>query len=244
MINRLTSCFFVVAILLFSCGKDSACFKGTGKIIKEQRLVSAEITHIDTQDNIDIVLTQSNTPALSVEGGANLLPYVNTAITGNTLTISSDNKCTMFRDNSIPITVYLSIPNINRIDYTGKGNVTSTNVLNLDALAIESRGGTGSFDLNINVNEFSIGQHSGPADFTITGVVENAQIYTLGSGWFFLKDCLVKNMSINQSGIGDLTVNVSNNLDVQIGSSGNLFYYGNPNVDILSTAGTGQIIKR
>jgi hypothetical protein len=46
----------LIAISIFSCGKDSSCFKGTGTVLKEQRSITKDITIINTQDNIDIVL--------------------------------------------------------------------------------------------------------------------------------------------------------------------------------------------
>ncbi|PCI99600.1 MAG: hypothetical protein COB15_03825 [Flavobacteriales bacterium] len=236
--------FSIIAITFFSCGKDSACFKGTGKIVEEQRVISSDVTMIRTQNNIDIVITQSNEASLTIEGGENLLPYINTDVSGTEITISSDNKCSMFRDYSIPITAYLSLPNITKINYTGQGNITSTNTLNLTSLDIESSGGTGSINLNLNVNDFSVGQHSGPADFTFTGSVKNARVYTLGSGWFYLQDFISEKLEVNHSGIGDVILNVTDRLDIGLQSHGNINYYGNPTVIIYTHTGSGQIIKK
>tara|TARA_B100000809_G_scaffold219757_1_gene227118 strand:- start:542 stop:1282 length:741 start_codon:yes stop_codon:yes gene_type:complete len=246
MINKIKYWFLscVILTLFCSCGKDSSCLKGTGKIIKEQRVISADITHIDTQDNIDIIFTQSNNPNLTVEGGGNLLPFINTDILGNRLTISSDNKCSMFRDNSIPITVYLSLPNINRIDYRGKGDVISTNTLNASSLDVESRGGTGSFNLSVNVDNLSIRQHSGPADFTFTGSVNNSYIYTLGNGWFYLNYLITNNAHVNNSGTGDVAILAVNSLLVELTSIGNINYLGNPVVTISNHSGGGKLIKK
>ena len=246
MINKIKYWFLVCVILTLtcSCGKDSTCFKGTGKTTKEQRVISADITHIDTQDNIDIIFTQSNTPNLTVEGGVNLLPFINTDISGNSLTISSDNKCSMFRDNSIPITVYLSLPNINRIDYAGKGDVISTNTLNVSSLDIESRGGTGSFNLSVNVDNLSIRQHSGPADFTFTGSANNSYVYTLGNGWFYLNYLITNTAHVNNSGTGDVAIFAINSLLIELTSIGNINYSGDPVVTISNHSGSGKLIKK
>ncbi len=233
-----------ILMLLSSCGKESTCFKGTGAIIKEQREMFEHVTNIATEDNIDIVITQSNEASLTVEGGENLLPYIKTEINENVLSISSDNRCGMFRDNSIPITMYLSLPNIVRIDYTGQGNITCTNKLHLDFLDIDSKGGTGSINLDVAVNSLELKQHSGPADFTFTGEVGNMYVYTLGQGWFYLDGLVANTAHINHSGIGDAFVNVTKQLSVEMRSKGSVYYVGNPVVEVSPRLGSGVIVPK
>lgn len=232
------------SMLLLSCGKDSACFKGTGGIVKEQREVSSSITNIITEDNIDIVITQSNEASLIIEGGENILPYIKTEISENVLSISSDNRCGMFRDNTIPITLYLSIPDLERIDYTGQGSVTSTNRLQLDFLDIDSKGGTGSINLDVDVEILELKQHSGPADFTFSGKVNSMYVYTLGQGWFYLGELEANVAHVNHSGIGDVFVNVVNKLSVEMRSKGSVFYLGGPNVEVSPKLGSGVVVKK
>jgi hypothetical protein len=150
----------------------------------------------------------------------------------------------MFRDNSIPITVYLSLPNINRIDYTGKGDVTSTNILNVPNLDIEARGGTGSFNLKIDVDNIFVRQHSGPADFTLLGKANESYIYTLGNGWFYLNAFITDKSHISHGGTGDINVYAINSLLIELYSSGNINYFGNPIITISNHSGNGQLIKK
>lgn len=228
-------------MVVTSCGKDSSCFKGTGDIAQEQRVVSKDVSSIITEDNIDIVITQSSEPSMTVEGGENLLPYINTDVSGTVLSISSDNKCGMFRDNTTPITVYLSIPNLINIDYTGQGNISSTNTLNFPLFNIESRSGTGSINLDVNIEELAIKEHSGPADFTFTGNVNRLYVYTLGQGWFYLDGLVSNSAHINHSGLGDIFVNVKNELSVEMRSIGSVYYLGSPAVEVSPNIGTGSV---
>ena len=234
----------IVSMFCLSCGKDSACFKGSGKKITEQRAITNEITSITIGNKINLVITQSNEPNLILEGGENLLPYINTDISGNELTISSDNKCGFLRDSNEPLTVYISISNLIRIEYTGHGTITNTGTLSLQKLDIESFGGTGSLNLSVNAMAVSVKQHSGPADFTIRGNVKTLFVYTLGSGWFYLEGFIAQSAHVNHSGIGDVLVNASSNLSVELRSRGDLLYYGNPIVSIDPHVGSGDIIKK
>ncbi|MDG1476376.1 MAG: DUF2807 domain-containing protein [Vicingaceae bacterium] len=245
-VKRKYQFFFIVVLIAMtcSCGKESSCFKGTGDIIKEQRVVPKDITSIVTEDNINIIITQSNEVSLMLEGGANLLPYINTDVSASVLSISSDNKCGMFRDNTIPITVYLSIPNLTEIDYTGQGNIASTNTLNFPVFDFDSFGGTGTISLALKTNDLSIKQHSGPAEFKLTGEVDKLYVYTLGQGWFYLDQLEVSESHINHSGIGDVFVNVKNKLSVEMRSRGSVYYLGSPSVEVSPNVGSGFVTSK
>lgn len=236
--------FTVFSMVLFSCGKESSCFKSTGKVITEQRNISNDVITIKTEDNIDIVITQSTEASLIVEGGENILPYVNTEVSGTELTISSDNKCSLFRDYSIPITVYLSIPNITKIDYTGQGIITNVNTLNFPDFRFETSKGTGSVELNLNSNNIAVLQHTGPSDVTLTGVANTLYAYSGETGWQYLNNLKVNNVHVNNSGVGDIIVRANNSLLIELTSIGNIDYYGNPVVTISKHTGSGKLRKK
>ena len=231
----------ILIVLMTSCGKDSACFKGTGSIVKEQREISEAVINIDTEDNIDIVITQSNNASLFIEGGENILPYIKTEISENVLSISSDNRCGMFRDNTIPITVYLSIPNLSEIDYTGQGNITSSNTLNFPTFDFDSFGGSGTISLDLKTDKLAIKQHSGPSEFKLRGQVNEMYVYTLGQGWFYLDQLVANSIHVNHSGIGDVFVNSKDKLLVEMRSRGSVFYLGGPTVLVSPNIGQGSV---
>ena len=237
------ACYFLIALIGMSCGKESSCIKSTGDIKIEQRNVSAEVKKIRISEKIHFVFTQSNNLNLSVEGGKNLLPYINTKISGDELIISSDNKCNFLRDYGKPITVYLSLPTLSEIDYRGQGTITSTNTLNLTDFEFNSWSGTGSVNLNINANRVFIHQHSGPADFTLNGKVDYLYAYTLGNGWFHFNRLIAKSGRVNHKGSGDISVRVLNELNIDLISIGNVDYYGDPNLTVGVHSGAGEIRK-
>lgn len=237
---------FVLFLILtfFSCGKDSSCLKNTGKQQIEDRSIVSNITEIILKDNIDLVLTQDSIPSLKVEGGENLLPYINTTINGNTIEITNDNNCNFLRSYDKPVTVYLSIPNIHFIDYTGYGNITTTNTFNLYYLKFDTKGGTGSINMSLNVEDLEIKGHTGPADFTISGKADKVFIFSGGQGWFYMENLLANSMHVSHEGTGDVIVNVKNDLRVELRSLGNVVYYGNPIVNLTEHTGNGEVIKK
>ena len=234
----------LVATVGFSCGKESSCFKSTGNNTTELRNISNEVTVITLEDKINLVLTQGNVASLTVEGGKNMLPYINTDLNGNELKISSDNKCNFLRDYGKSITVYLSLPSITKVNYTGQGVISSTNTLVVSDFEYESRNGTGSVNLNVIANNISITQHNGPADVTISGSANNLYTYSGENGWLYLNSLRANSVHVNNSGTGDIIVHAVNSLLVELTSIGNIDYYGNPSVTVSMHTGGGQIRKK
>lgn len=237
---------FIVSILivLCSCGKESSCFKDTGKIIIEQRVISSDVTTIKTKDNIDIIISQSAEPSLRIEAGENLVPYINTTISGGELSISSDNKCSLFRNYDTPIIVYVSLPNLTKIDYTGQGIITSSGILNFPDLKFETRNGTGSINLELNSNDISVIQHTGPADITISGATNNLYAYSGENGWQFLNNLNANFVHVNNAGTGDIILTANSTLLVELTSLGNIDYYGSPAVTVSVHTGSGELRKK
>ena len=230
--------------MLFSCGKDSSCFKNTGKIIIEHRAIATDVQEISIDDNIDLVLTQSNEVGLMVEGGENLLPYINTEMSGSELKISSDNKCSFLRAYDIPITVYLSLPTITKIYYTGKGTISCADTLNFSDFTFETNQGTGSINLTMNSDKISIFQHTGPSYITISGNSKYLYLYAGENGWLFFNHLETDYVHTNHAGTGDMIVKANKTLLVELTSIGNIDYYGNPVVTISTHTGSGQLRKK
>jgi len=160
------------------------------------------------------------------------------------LVIKSDNKCSFLRSYSKPINVYLTTPNLKRINYKGNGNISSTNVLSFADFSIDSDGGTGSVNLALISEKLNIQQHNGPADFTLIGFTKELYVYSLGTGWFFLDNLNANSAHVSCNGLGDITVNVLNTLRIDLRYIGNVNYYGNPILDVTEHSGSGKIVKK
>lgn len=242
----LTYIVFFSCLLFFivSCGKESSCFKGSGNTVTELRTITTGVTKIIVEDNIDLHLIQGNDVQLKLEGGKNLLPYINSDITNDVLTLSSDNKCGFFRDNKKTLIAYLTLPNIEHIDLLGQGNLTNSGILKYPSFSIEASSATGSVNLSVQSDFFSVGQHSGVADFTISGTANQANFYTLGNGWMYADKLYAKSVHVNHAGSGDIFVQPLQSLLIELAGSGNIIYYGNPDVTVSVNKGSGKIIKK
>jgi len=232
-----------VVVFFYACGKKSSCIKNAGKQTTEVRPISFNFSKIEVKDNINLVLIQDSLSIMKIEGGENLLPYVKAEVSNNMLSISNGNKCNFLRSYNNPITVYLSVTNIEEIYYTGKGSISNTDVLNLNDFIIDVKNGTGSVALTLNANKISVLSHTGSTDFTLLGTTNDLYVYTGSNAWLYLSNLLANKVHVNTSGTGDVFVTPLNELLIELTSLGNIHYSGSPALIISTHSGKGKIIK-
>lgn len=235
---------FAIIVVLNACVKESACIKPTGKQVIETRVISNEITHITLKDKLNLVLRQDSIASLTIEGGENLLKYVRARQKGTELELKNDNKCNFLRSYKEEITIYLSLPNIKYINYTGFGNITNIGELKLNEFTFETRNGTGSINLTVDAQKISVLQHTGPADFTLNGKSKFIYLFSGGSGWLSCKNLISENTHVNHDGTGNVILTATNSLLIELTSIGNIEYYGSPSVTISQHTGRGKLIKK
>lgn len=237
---------YIIGILfLLACGEKSPCFKSTGKIITEERLIESSIRNIYLEDEIELVLTQSDNPYLSVEAGENLLPYIETIIEGDKITIRNNNTCNFLRSYKNKIQVNLSTKSLRYISYSGTENISATNTIVVDTLEIETIG-VGDIIMDVDIDDMlNVFQHEGPSDFYLSGESTNSYLYSRGKGWFYLQDLTSQSAFINHNGTGDFNLKVIDDLFIDLYSIGNVGYYGSPtNVSIGVKEGSGLILAK
>lgn len=234
----------LVISALVSCGKESSCFKGSGDSIVEERAIPASIVEVVLSDNIDLVITQNSKASLTLQGGENLLPFIESDINNTKLELSSGNKCGFLRDYNKPLVAYLSIPNLEQLTIKGQGDVVSTNTLNFDLFKLESDNATGSVSLTLNSNRIELKQHAGPADITLSGTTNYLYAYTGGNGWITLDQISANDVHVNHDGTGDLSVYAIASLLIELTSIGNIDYYGSPIVTVSNHSGKGEIRRK
>ena len=106
-------CFIV---FLISCQKleDRICYKSTGKTISELRALE-NFTVLVLTDNIELRLHQSIENSATITAGNNLINFIQTKVSGDTLYISNQNKCNNLRSRKKEVIVTVNVLNIQKI---------------------------------------------------------------------------------------------------------------------------------
>lgn len=191
----------------------------------------------------DLVLTQSETPSLRVEGEKDTIKYLKAEMRGDELMLSyeprgvsgwwssSDHKSARF---------LLSAKTLDRISTAGNGDVRA-----------ESFTVPGDFEIAIaGSSDIKFGalaarkllvRISGAGDVTLGGGVLEQNVRIAGSGDYHGAALQSATATISIGGSGDATVWARDSLSVKIAGSGDVKYYGRPTIS-RSIAGSGSII--
>jgi hypothetical protein len=219
------------------------CFVSTGEIVKEERQIGQFQTLV-LKDNLNLILRQSNTNRLVVEGGSNLLRKIVTDVENDSvLIIRNDNQCNWVRSFDKPINVYLDFNRLDLIEYRSIGDVTNVDTLRLDSLSVDVREGAGKIELILKTPLVYCNLHYGTADIVLKGIADLSYVFGDGFGRIDNRNLMVSQIYVNNKSSNDMFLNANLRLEATIENIGNIYYSGNPQEIQLQRIGSGELIK-
>lgn len=223
-----------------SCEKNNwdDFVKSTGKIVLVSRVVTDSFATISLKDNLDLEITQGNQFSIAIEGGENLIPEIETSISGHVLTIANHNKFNWVRSYDVPLKVKVGLPHLIYLKYESTGTVTTRDTLREDSIFITCLGGSGFIKPCLYVINGHFSNNKGSADFEMTGHVGVNYVYSNSYGRFYCPGLESVYLFINHYGTNDCTFHVLHELGYTLKGPGNLYYSGKP--DWVNGTATGQ----
>ena len=221
-----TSCIFIVN------GKSA---QGSGNIITGEREVS-EFNKLHLKGSGIVFLSQGEEQSLIIKTDDNILPLIETHVSGKKLTISHGNhnlRPTVFE-------VFITVNNLGGVTISGSGEVRGMNRLETDAFYAEISG-SGDMDLEVEAGRLE-SKISGSGAIRLAGKAEHYTLSISGSGEINSFDLQVKNVSVKISGSGDCRVHAAESLVAKISGSGDVYYKGRPRIDT-KISGSGSLIS-
>ena len=211
---------------------------GSGKVITEKRAVG-EFTSLELSCSADVSLVQGDQLVVSIEGEDNILPLIETKVSGYKLIIDAKPN-TSFRTTK-PLTVHITAPVLISIHVTGSGDVEMSKWM-VDSLEIIATGSG-----NIHIDSLETGsltaRLSGSGDISIEGGGGGSQaITTSGSGDYNAASMESREVNATTSGSGNITLWATRSLSASSSGSGDIRYYGSPKVT-QKTSGSGSVEK-
>ena len=240
------------ALLLAACSKLPHRVEGNRNVVTETRSVPS-FDRIQNTGIFDVYIVQSDYYEVVMEAESNLLPFIRTGVSGNILKVET-------RDNlrpNYPIKVFIYTPEVEEVKLSGSGLIYS-DTLWVDKLDVVLSG-SGRIDMvalgNDIYTEISgsgsawvytetdlLGATiSGSGDMHFAGFANRADLTISGSGKIHAYDLPVNECYTKTSGSGDMFVNGSDYLDVNISGSGSVYYIGTPALNVKIT-GSGKVI--
>jgi hypothetical protein len=251
-----------VLILTLACnvsagGWGRRTIRGSSRVIEETRQIgsidSVELATIGT-----LFIEVGDEESLRIEAEDNLLPYIDTEVRAGTLVIDVDPNTNL--RNTRPIDYYLTVQELSAIRLSSSGDaeapdlesdrfeivVSSSGDLlmgELDCGSCDIRlSSSGDVDLEAVYGEQLNVRISSSGDLTIDGGdVERQEVRLSSSGTYDARRLDSESASVQISSSGSATVRVDGQLKADLSSSGNLRYYGDPDVEA-TTASSGDVI--
>ena len=222
----------VSALLLFLTGcKKKGCFESSGDTTSSAR-TAGPFNEIDAYDNINIVLRQDTTEAITIEAGSNLQPYIKADIENNVLTFHNNSGCSWLKGPSENSTAYVSVKSLARINLYGSGHISAVNTINSSNLTLEAFQAPSTVNMNLHVYLATFVIHDESAEYILSGDVGYATVYCGQKGTIDLRDLKAQNMIVDQRSVRDLYIWVTDQLTVKVQYKGNVYYKNSPSYPI------------
>jgi predicted small secreted protein len=235
----LVSLLVVSSITLTSCdvtGQNRV--KGSGNVTKQERSVDA-FKELSVRGSMDVYITQGPAKAAVIEAEDNLIPFIEFEREGDKLIVRQKRHTNL--NNTRPIKVFLSTPELESIGLAGSGNIKLENKFSNNTHMKLSVSGSGDFNGVINSPNVDA-DIAGSGNITVEGETRELDVDIAGSGNFKGQELHSEKAGVTIAGSGDASIHASVSLDAKIAGSGDVHYKGNPQVSS-KVAGSGSVRK-
>ena len=234
-----------LAFSMLACGSiqigdngGSERITGSGPVIEENRNVG-DVTGVELAMQGTLHISAGTTTSLRIEAQDNLMEYIETEVSGGTLLIRNTPGYDL--QNTRPIQYFLTVENLDNIEVSSSGDIEVGN-LNSNSLSIRSNSsgdikidGLDGTSLDVKISS------SGEVKIS-NGQIQEQNIDISSSGDYQAEDLASSTAKIDPTSSGSATVWVSDRLSGSLSSSGNIYYAGNPKVNVRLTS-SGKAVQ-
>lgn len=214
--------------------------RGNNNLTSETR-ETGNYTALASGGIIQVEIAYGNSRSIKLEGDENLLPYIETEVKDDMLTIKIKERYTL--KTSHPIKVYVSMTTISALAQSGSGSITGKGNFSNKGNTSVAVSGSGSVKASFaSIGSLSM-RMSGSGSIDLSGKVENeTDIKQTGSGSANLENLNCNDVTVQLSGSGNLRIHADKALTAQISGSGSVYYSGDATVTS-KVSGSGRVRK-
>lgn len=191
--------------------------KGSG-IVKTEKRDLAPFKQIDVSGAIEVEITSQKEFNVDVQTDDNLLEYVRTEVSGDTLKIYT--KGFLKRQN--PVKVFISLPELTGAEVSGASKITANNIK------------TETLTLDL----------SGASKILVNGEAANLNIDASGASKIDAENLQVANADIDLSGATRVVVNATEELKADASGASKILYVGQPKNIFKDTSGAAKVSQK
>jgi len=187
----------------------------------------------------ELIITQGDREALEIVARAGDLPYIVAEVSNGTLSIGREGAGPVF---SFRTPVFrLTMKTMRSLEAHSSGRITAKD-LRADSLRvrISSSGDVSIASLSANLLEVLI---SSSGSLRAAGTVDRQDVLLSSSGSYSAGGLACKTARVRVSSSGTATLRVSESLDADVTSSGNVRYFGNPQGVNGKVTSSGRLVR-
>jgi hypothetical protein len=198
----------VLAFASLACsvyGNDLGLTRGSGNLVTEAREVS-DFSKVTLLGAGDMTITQGDKETLTISAEDNILSEIESEVRGDTLYIGFKKNFNIMPTE--PIVIELEIINLEGLKIEGAGKII-----------VEE----------IDTPELSV-RVDGTGDLELTGITIEQHVDINGAGNYDASELESETAIVKMNGAGNVTIWVTEDLDIEMNGVGSIGYYGNPRV--------------
>lgn len=234
----MVSTLMMIACSLITLPSFGETVRGSGNVIEETREIS-NVTGVELATLGNLVIEVGDTESLRIEAEDNLMEYFESEVRGGKLRIRTKEGVRL--NATRPVNYYLTVFSLDTIVITSSGDIQAPDLeAEQFSITISSSGDLQMGNLNANNLDVTISS-SGDLDIA-GGQVQRQNVSISSSGSYTAPDLESAMADVRLSSSGSATIWVQDNLRVNLSSSGDVRYRGNPTVDATMTS-SGEVIQ-
>lgn len=208
---------------------------GSGVSATEERDVGS-VTEVVLSGVGDLTVVPGEVPGLSITADDNILPLLESQVSGRKLTLRTKSDCNIRTQTKIAYT--LTVPKLEMATVSGVGNVRIERFEGEKLIVKVSGAGKATLrDVNYKSLTLSL---SGAAGATASGTAANASFRISGAGEIDAVGFKAASAEAEVSGAGTVTVWATDELNARVSGAGSVKYKGSPKLT-KKVSGAGSV---
>lgn len=189
----------------------------------------------------ELFVTQGERDSLEIDASEEALGKISTEVRGGTLFIEVERAWSWLFAPPHRVRMYLTVRDLTVLDVSGAGRLVAERI-ETDRLKL-ALGGAGSIAIgSLQADELEV-ELDGAGTIRLAGAARIQDVNVPGAGSYDGKEVRTEVATVRLSGVGQVSLWVTETLDAQLSGIGSLEYYGDPTVK-QSRTGLGAIVHR
>lgn len=238
--------YFLLLILIESCGISEDCFKGNGNSVTQVFPLEG-FTKVKVYDGVGLIIKEGPNYEVKIVTNDKILDQIHVAVQGDMLVVKDNSTCNITRDYG-QTTVYVTAPNLVEIHSKTNQDIRSEGILNYGLLRLFSiedteGAGTGDFFIHLQTNGQLVVESNSLTNFHVQGNCGELLLnFYFGNGRFNGENFISQNISIFHRGSNDMIVHPMEKIDGTLLSTGNVQLRNIPTIIDVEELFTGRLI--